>query len=435
MLVSLLTTLLLVAVVGVCNAAQVALCNARRNRLEDGVEKRSFGAATALRLVERQADVVAGFRVVVSFLIVTTILVPGDVLVQRLSQLLFVTSELEVAAIYGCVIAALSFFLVVFGDLVPSELASRFPELIARILAPSVSLMLLMVRPFSSVAHFVVNAIVGPFKPEVVSDEDVEEDIRDLVDEGQRAGVIDPGEKDIINRVFKLDDKPLAILMTPRSDVVFVNGDADLATVIREAAEARHTWFPVRGSGEDEVAGILSVHDLLMLQSHPERFPRGIVDIMVEPIEVPLSINALKLLEAFRESGKRLAVVRDEYGGVSGIVTVYDVLQVIVGDMGDGGSREDRQILEREDGSFLVDASSDVREVFEALGIADDSPFSGAEFHSVGGFVMTTLGYVPKEGECFDALGYTFEVVDMDGKRIDKVIASRITQRKVVGSA
>jgi putative hemolysin len=171
-----------------------------------------------------------------------------------------------------------------------------------------------------------------------------------------------------------------------------------------------------------------------MLKNHPDRYTLGMADLMMEPLEVPLSINALKLLEAFRESGKRFALVRDEYGGISGVVTVHDVLQVIAGDMGTSESPEDRKVIEREDGSFLVDASSDVREVFEILGIADESPFTGAEFHSVGGFVMTTLGYVPQEGERFDALGYTFEVLDMDNKRIDKVLVSRISQRRVVGS-
>ena len=434
MLVSLFTTLLLVAVVGVCNAAQVALSNARRNRLEDGVEKGSFGAAAALRLVERQEDVVAGFRVVVAVLTVATVLLADGLIVESLQHFIIPTSELAVGAMYVAVIAVLSFVLVVFGDLVPSEVATRYPEVVARILAPSISAMLIVVRPFSSIAHVVVHSIVGPLKPEVVSDEDVEEDIRDLVDEGQRAGVIEPGEREIINRVFKLDDKPLATLMTPRSDVVFLDRDADLCSVIRDAAEARYTWFPVRGAGDDDIAGIVSVHDLITLQNFPERFPGGMTDIILEPVEVPLSINALKLLETFRESGKRFAVVRDEYGGISGIVTVYDVLQVIVGDMGDGDSPEEKQVIEREDGSFLVDAGSDVREVFEVLGIADESPFNGAEFHSVGGFVMTTLGYVPKEGERFDALGYTFEVIDMDGKRIDKVLATRSVQRKVVGS-
>ena len=434
MLVSFLTTLLFLGVVGVCNGAHVALTNARRNRLEGEVEKGSFGAASALRLVERQGDVVAGFRVVVSLLTVATILVSGSVIVERLSLLCMPTSRLELVVVYGSAIGVLSFALVVFGDLIPSALAVRYPELVARLLAPFVSRMLLVVRPFSLIAHAVVHTVVGSLKPETVSDEDVEEDIRDLVDEGERAGVIEVGEREIINRVFKLDDKPIATLMTPRADIVFVERSTDLDTVISQAAEARHTWFPVRGSSEDEVEGIISLNDLIMLKNHPDRYTLGMADLMVEPLEVPLSINALKLLEAFRESGKRFALVRDEYGGISGVVTVHDVLQVIAGDMGTSESPEDRKVIEREDGSFLVDASSDVREVFEILGIADESPFTGAEFHSLGGFVMTTLGYVPQEGERFDALGYTFEVVDMDNKRIDKVLVSRIAQRRVVGS-
>lgn len=157
-------------------------------------------------------------------------------------------------------------------------------------------------------------------------------------------------------------------------------------------------------------------------------------DILVEPLDLPASMSALKVLESFRESGARFGIVRDEYGGISGIVTMRDVLQVIAGDIGEGGVEEDRMVIEREDGSFLVDAGSDVREVFENLGIADESPFNGAEFHSVGGYIMTTLGYVPREGERFEAFGYSFEVIDMDNKRIDKVLVSPLQQRRVVGS-
>lgn len=429
MIASLATTLLLVGVVGLCNAAQVALTNARRNRLEAGLAKGSVGTLSTLRLMERIDEVVAGARVAVALCVVAAILIPGEALVLGVTDLVGGSIFLgEVLAI-----AALSFVLVVCGDLLPSRVATRYPETVARFLSPIMSSLVVAVRPLSSIANAIVGNLLGPLSPEQVSDEDVEEGIRDLVDEGQRAGVIEPGEREIINRVFKLDDKPLATLMTPRTDVVFLRRGDPLDSTLLTAASSKHTWFPVRDGFEDDVLGIVSLSDLVELQKSPEQFPGGLSELLIEPMEVPISMSALKLLELFRENGGRFALVRDEYGALSGIVTVYDVLEVIVGEIGEPSSSEERSVVRREDGSFLVDASSDVREIFETLGIADESPFNGAEFHSLGGFVMTTLGYVPKEGERFEAFGYSFEVVDMDNNRIDKVLVSQVQERKIAG--
>ncbi len=422
MLASVLSTLLLVGIVGVCNAAHVALTNARRNRLEAEASKRSIGAVAAIGLMERFESVVAGTRVVVAFSVVAATLIAGDALVSPVADVIGGSRSLS----YLVVISALAFALVVFGDLLPSQVASRYPETVGRFLAPAVSVLVSIVRPCASIANALVSRILGPVVPEQVSDEDVEEDIRDLVDEGQRAGVIEPGEREIINRVFKLDDKPLATLMTPRTDVVFLEMDEDLDDILVRASASGHSWFPVLGASEDDVLGVVCLSDLVKLSAFPDRFPGGMAELYVEPLEVPLSMNALRLLELFRENSGRFAIVRDEHGTLSGIVTVYDVLQVIVGEIGEPSSPEDRSLVRREDGSFLVDASSDVREIFETLGIADESPFNGAEFHSLGGFIMNTLGYVPSEGERFEAFGYSFEVVDMDHNRIDKVLVSRI---------
>jgi putative hemolysin len=434
MLASVLTTFLLVGVVGVFNAARVALANARHNRLESDLGRDAFGAAAALKLAQRSEELVAGSRVMVALLVVSTALVSGYTWLSYLTGLLGGVSALNLFIAYSSVVAALSFVVVVFGELLPSEIAYRHPELVARLLAPILSVALVALRPCAVIATRVVSLLLGPIKPEVVSDEDVEEDIRDLVDEGQKAGVIEKGEKEIIDRVFKLDDKPVITLMTPRADVQFLDREADINVTVQLAAESRHTWFPVRGDTEDDILGIVSLHDLVLVRDQREKHPRGILDILVEPLDVPSSISALKVLERFRESGSRFGIVRDEYGGISGIITMYDVLQVIAGDIGDGNDQEERMVLEREDGSFLVDAGSDVREVFETLGIADESPFNGAEFHSVGGYIMTTLGYVPREGERFEAFGYSFEVIDMDNKRIDKVLVSPLPQQQVVGS-
>lgn len=437
MLVSIILVSALIALIGILNGAQAAFSQVRRGRLDEGPVSGSRRVRYLLRLIENQERTVAATRVAVTLLVVATSLFAGgpliDDLVVRLNELGIAGGAAEVVA-YLSLIAVLSLVLVLFGQLIPVGVASAYPEVVARVLAPSVGLALVVVSPLATFARAIESRLLKPIRrTEQEEAEELEDDIKSLVDEGQRAGVIEAGEKEIINRVFKLDDKPVASLMTPRADVVLIALDRPVREVLVEAAESRHSWFPVRGESEDDIAGIVSVHDLMALEFEPSRFPGGLGDVVVQPLQVPKSMTALKLLEQFRENSARFAIVRDEYGGVAGIVTVYDVLQVIVGDMGDA-TTEERQIVERDDGTLLVDAGTDVQELFEVLGLSEELPFSSGEFHSLGGFVMTTLGYVPREGERFNAHGFTFEVVDMDNNRIDKVLVAPYVERKAVAS-
>ena len=437
MLVSVVVILSLMLVVGLLNGAQTAVAAARRARLEAEARVGSYRSQAALRLVDNQEAALAATRVAVAIVVVATSLFAGGPIAQELTQA-FMNFGLSLSVAEGVsffsLVVGISFSLVTFGELIPAGLAQAYPEAVSRALAPSVVCMLSVTSPFASFASGVVGLLLRPFKREKEDEaEELEEDIKSLVDEGQRAGVIEAGEKEIINRVFKLDDKPVASLMTPRADVELIKLQDAVPDVLAKAAEARHTWLPVVGDTEDDVVGIVSIHDLMKLERNRAQYPQGIRNVLVDPLEVPKSMTALKLLELFRENASRLAIVRDEYGGMSGIVTVYDVLQVIVGDISDTSEGE-RQIVEREDGSLLVDAATDVYELFERLEIRDELPVENGKFHSLGGFVMTALGYVPKEGERFSAYGFSFEVVDMDNNRIDKVLVAKEVEKQLLAS-
>lgn len=435
MFVSYLVIILIVGVMGLLTAEQAALLASRRSRLQAEVDEGVFGAASALSLFDRVDESVACNRAAVCLFAVgaaffSAVSIVPPIALVALSFGLSHPSSLVFA--YVATAGALGFLFVVIGELLPTKLAERDPEFVARLIAPFASLVYRAVRPCARFASAFVALVVPPPPVERVSDEEVEEDIKTLVDEGQRAGAIEAGEKEIINRVFKLDDKPVVSLMTPRADVVMLKRGADLSSTLGRAAEAKHTWFPVQGEGEDDVLGIVSVHDLVALERSSQNYPGGIENLLVAPLEVPESMSALKLLELFRGGSARFAIVRDEHGAIAGIITVYDVLQVIVGDIGDG-SADQRRIFQRDDGSYLVDAGTDVRDLFEVLEISDESPFQAGEFHSLGGYVMTTLGSVPTEGARFEAYGFSFEVIDMDNKRIDKVLVTRSAQRRAAG--
>lgn len=321
------------------------------------------------------------------------------------------------------------------GYVLPARLAERYPREFAAALAPIGRVLTKVLAPCIAVIRKMAELMVpSASTPEEIEEEALEEDIKSLVEEGEKAGVIEEEEKQIITRVFHLGDRTVASLMTHRADVVFLPGGLGAQAALVRAIDSRFTWFPVIGEGEDDILGIVSIHDLVNFSQDPEKHPSGLKELVSSPLEVPDSITALELLETFRTEGAHFAIVRDEHGSVAGIATVDDVLKVIVGELGESGETE-RSIIVREDGSWLVDASSDVDNLFEVLGLRGEPGENGASFHSVGGFVMTSLGHIPKEGDLFLRDGYRFEVVDMDGKRIDKVLVSRVgAKNAAVGS-
>jgi CBS domain containing-hemolysin-like protein len=313
------------------------------------------------------------------------------------------------------------------------RLGERFPNQVVQVASPLARRITwwlgIVIRSIRGVSRVIVPSAA---EATVVEEQALEEDIRSLVEEGEKAGVIEEEEREIISRVFKLGDRPLPALMTPRSDVVFLPISCEPEDALTMALESRFSWFPSLGDTEDEVLGIVSIHDLVEAARDTGASKRGLRELLVKPLEVPESITALDLLEKFREGSIHFAVIRDEYGGVAGIATLDDVLRMIVGDVGDPGE-EVRMIVRRDDGSLLVDASSDVRNLFELLELNERFDDAESQFHSVGGFVMTSLGRIPKEGDFFEQDGFRFEVVDMDGKRIDKILVNKVAGKEAVG--
>lgn len=316
---------------------------------------------------------------------------------------------------------------------VGARLGERFPNQVVQVLSPLGRRLTWVCSPVTCVIRGGSSLLVPPASVvSEVHEEALEEDIRTLVEEGEKAGVIEEEEREIISRVFKLGDRPLAALMTPRSDVVFLPILCTPEGGLEVALESRLSWFPVLGENEDEVLGIVSIHDLVGAVRDPVAAKKTLRELLVKSLEVPESMSALELLEKFREESIHFAVIRDEYGGVAGIATLDDVLRMIVGDVGESGE-EEKLIVRREDGSLLVDASSDVENLFEYLQLKERLEGLEGQYHSVGGFVMTSLGRIPKEGDFFEQDGYRFEVVDMDGKRIDKIIVARLADKEAVG--
>ena len=413
-------------------ALEVALLNARAAALAEWVDSESAGPRGRVVQIE---DFVVLARICVPALFIVIALASAHVWESSVGELLKRWAPSDHLGLFLRCSLGLPIFLVVLGVSyqVSARIGERFPEGTIVRLSRAARFMTRLALPALRLVQALGRTIVPPPSvAEAIEEEEIEEDIRSLVEEGEKAGVIQEEEKKIITSVFKLGDKPVPSLMTPRADVVFLSAASTPDAALPKAIESRLTWFPITGESEDEIVGIVCIHDLLRPAGSSERETATLGELAQPVVEVPESMTALELLERFREEESHFAIIRDEYGSVAGVVTVDDVLSVIVGEIGDSNGA-DRSIVTREDGSLLVDAASDVQNLFDALGVEVDEEFDRGQFHSVGGFIMTSLGHIPKEGDSFVYDAHRFEVVDMDGKRIDKVLVQRVITKEAVG--
>lgn len=316
-------------------------------------------------------------------------------------------------------------FLTLVGELVPKRIALNHPETIASWVARPMLWLSRIVGPAVAVLTTTTNVVLRIFRitgnaePNLTSDE-----IRALIHQGAETGAIEEAEGDIVQRVFQLGDLRVAAIMTPRPDIEWIDVDASEDQLRDFLASHSHTQFVLCHGGLDNVVGIVRSADLL-----PHAFkdqPIVLRSLTKEALFVPDSMPAVQLLESFRKSHKHVALVMDEYGAVEGLVTVTDLLTAIVGDLPGDASEAQGPFVARADGSWLVDGSASIDEMSKHFEIESLPADEAGAYHTIGGFVMARLGRVPKTADRFEWNGIRFEVVDMDGRRIDKVLVMKL---------
>jgi len=251
------------------------------------------------------------------------------------------------------------------------------------------------------------------------------EEVRILIEQGARAGVFEPTEHDIVDRVLRLGNRRVAALMTPRTDIEWIDARRAPEEIARQAAESRHSRFPVADATLDNVIGFVRARDLL-----PQLLAGGRVDVrgvLRDPLYIPESMEALDALERFKRASERVALVVDEHGGIAGLVTDHDVFEAVLGEVSSAGRlAADDDVVERDDGSWLIGGMLSVDEFKNVLKVPKLPGEERGEVHTMGGFVMQHMGRIPSAGERFETAGLRFEVVDMDGRRVDKLLVSRV---------
>jgi putative hemolysin len=329
----------------------------------------------------------------------------------------------------GIVVRAITYFSVIIGELVPKRLALGHPESIAMFMARPMRLLLKMCAPlvrFLSMSTDLVFRIFGKrFDEQTTVTED---QIRTLIRQGTAAGVFEESEQDMVEAVFQLGDKRAWALMTPRTEIVWFGLDDSVERIHAKVADNGRSRFPVCKGDLDNVMGVVQAKDMLATVLSGKKI--DLQASMQQPAFVPRSMPALQVLDHIKQSGSHLVLVVDEYGGIDGLLTHHDILEAIAGDMPLGKTPPEPKAVQRHDGSWLLDGMLSVDEFKEIFKVEDLPGEKNDAFQTLGGFIFTQMGRVPEVSERFEWNGLRFEVVDMDGKRIDKVLVSPISRDK-----
>ncbi len=415
--------LLLLVANGVFAMAEIAVVSSRKARLRRLADQGHAKARLALELAESPNRFLSTVQIGISLVGIFAGAFGGATLATELAvqlgRVAFLAPHADSLA-FATVVLVITYFSLVLGELVPKRIGLSNPEGVAMLVARPMNWLARFAGPvvgFLSMSTDALLRLAGfkPAKEVVVS----EEEVRVMMQEGVRAGAFNKVESQIVHSALELDQLPVREIMTPRPKVIWLNQDDSHDQVWHKIVVSHHSHFPVYQGNRDNPVGIVSVKAIYANLAAGAGV--NLKDLMLRPVVVPESQNVLQLVETFKQSGKHIALVADEFGSVAGLVTLNDVMEAIVGEFPSQGERAKPEARKRDDGSWLVDGMLDLEAVERALpGVKFGDVHS--EYQTLAGFVVKTLGHVPKEGETFEAQGYVFEVLDMDRHRVDKVL-------------
>ena len=415
----------LVLVNGLLALAELAIVSSRRHRLQALVARGVAGAGEARALASDPGRFLSTVQIGITLVGVLSGAFSGATLGQHLAEWfaqLGLAVGLAQALGVGLVVTVITYFSLVIGELVPKQIALRDPERIAVRVAPAMTAIARIASPVVSFLDVSGRAVLRALGYAAQAERRVtDEEIRTLIAEAETAGVIEPGERAMIAGVMRLGDRPVRAVMTPRREVDMIDLSAEPEEIRRTIADSGHSRLPVHAGTRDEIVGVVEAKDLLDAYLRGEE-PDLLAQARPAPT-VPDTADALDALDVIKGSAVHMALVHDEYGQFEGIVTNADILEAIVGDFRTDEGPPEPEAVQRDDGSWLIAGSMPADEMAERLSIALPVDRS---YHTAAGFVLNELGHLPAVGENFDSQGWRFEIVDLDGRRIDKVLATRL---------
>jgi len=412
--------------------AEMGLTAARKARLQVMVETGDRGAQAAMVLHDDPTRWLSTVQVGITSIGLLNGIVGEAAFAEPLGHWLVEQTDLsyEVASIASTalVVLVITYLTIVFGELVPKRIGQMYPESVARLVARPMVALSTLAKPFvallsaSTVAILSLLGVRGRAPGASVT----EEEIAAQLEEGVGAGVIEVREHRMVRNVFRLDERQIGSMMIPRSEIVWLDAEAGAEELRRVLDEAAHSRYPVCRGGLDDLLGVITSRQLLRQLIHGRTL--SLSDGLEPAVFVPETISGMELLEHFKAAGAKIVFVVDEYGAVQGVVTLRDVLEAIAGEFTAPADREEGWAVQREDGSWLLDGLIPVPELKDRLELRDVPDEDRGRYNTLAGMIMLLLGRVPAAADHVEWQGWRFEVVDMDGKRVDKVLVSRLPE-------
>lgn len=404
--------------------AEMAIVSARKIRLQQMVENGDAGAQSALNLAEQPSRFLSTVQVGITLVGILTGAVGGATIAEELAKVIGVVEFLRpYSEAIGVVVVVLiiTYFSLVLGELAPKRLALGGPEQIAVWMAPVMTGLSRLATPLVTLLTWSTDAVVRVMRVKPQRGPDVtEEDVKMMIYEGTQDGVFEEAEQDIMRRVFRLGDRKVSTLMTYRADVIWLDVEDPDDVNIHKVTTGGHSRYPVCRRDLDTVLGIIRVNDLFSRGQRGEPFNLEVE--LHEPLFLTEAMDGLEALEKLRGAREHEALVIDEFGSISGLITASDLLEAIVGEMPSIAQGEEPEIVRREDGSWLLDGLLPVDEVKELLELDQLPHEEERNYETLGGMIMTELGRIPHAGDLVEYENFKFEVMDMDGYRVDKVL-------------
>ncbi|CAL93530.1 hemolysin family protein [Azoarcus olearius] len=408
--------------------SEIALVTARRARLAKLAEEGDASAAVAIKLGEEPTRFLSTIQIGITSIGILNGIVGEAALAAPLAAWLQDLGLAQRPSEIGAtvlVVMVITYISIVVGELVPKRVGQLNPEAIARLVAKPMNTLSIVSRPFVrllSGSTAVLLRILG--QRDESAPGVTEEEIHALLEEGSVAGIIEKNEHAMVRNVFRLDDRQIGSLMVPRSDIVWLDVTRPLESNLARMAESDHSRFPVCRGGLDDILGIISSKQLFN-----QTLKGGKADLtrhLETPVYVPESLTGMELLDQFRASSSRMVFVIDEYGEVQGMVTLQDVMEAVTGEF-QPHRLEDAWAVQREDGSWLLDGLIPLPELKDRLELKSAPEEEKGRYHTLSGMIMWLLGRLPRTGDVTVWEQWRLEVVDLDGKRIDKILATRIS--------
>lgn len=412
---------LLLMLNGFLAMAEIAIVSSRRSRLEQLADSGRVDARTALALAQNPSRYLAAIQMGMTLIAILAGTLSGATLADQLGDWFGLYPSIAPyakPAAFAVVVVAVTYLSLIIGELVPKQIALKNPEMIAIHVARPLTIIVRSAAPvvwlLDVSAKFILRAMgLRPGFERQVTDED----IQSLVREAERSGVLRKIEREMVEGVLDLEERAVRTIMTPRPDVAWINLDEFKDAIVNKIRACPYAQLLVSHGSIDEIAGVVRKQDLLDQMLAGAAF--DVKSLLLPPLVVPEGVSILRTLDLFRKTPVNTAVVVDEYGTIQGIVTRTDLLEAVAGDLPDVEVGSDPKVMRHSNGSFLIDAAMPIREMTD-LNCFRELPVG--DFVTLAGFVLAQLGHVPETGEEFTWDGWRFRIVEMDGRRIDRVL-------------